>query len=122
MAKRYVALPGEAYPATLAGPGRVRGERIALHWRTGMAPRLGLVISRKLTGSAVRRNLVKRQARGLFAQEVCVAGREPIDLVVRATASLAKLDRRALFGQLRALFERLPATVEAATPQGRARR
>ncbi|MBL8379399.1 MAG: ribonuclease P protein component [Burkholderiales bacterium] len=122
MAKRYAALPGEAYPATLSGPGRVRGERIALHWRASEAPRLGLVISRKLAGSAVRRNLVKRQSRGLFVQEACAAGRAPMDLVVRATASLANLDRRTLFGQLRAAFERLPGSVMAATQQGQARR
>ncbi|MFN0163475.1 MAG: ribonuclease P protein component [Burkholderiales bacterium] len=117
MAKRYAALPGEAYPATLAGPGRVRGERIALHWRASSTPRLGLVISRKQTGSAVRRNLVKRQARGLFAQEASTPGRQPLDLVVRATASLAKLDRRALFGQMRALFERLPGSAPSGAPQ-----
>jgi ribonuclease P protein component len=109
VAKRFAALPGDAFAAVLTSAARARADRHALHWRAGSLPRLGLIISRKFAGSAVRRNLVKRQARALFEARTRAAGNAPVDLVVRVVAPLTGCGRRTLFDGLRDLMARVPA-------------
>lgn len=78
----------------------------ALHWRDSAQSRLGLVVSKKLAGNAVRRNLVKRHARDLF-RLWCAgqpAGTGARDLLLRVVADVRRLDRAAQFSEMRTLF------------------
>ena len=95
------------YSAILASPSRRRGAHFSLHWRASSEPRLGLVVSRKLSGSAVKRNLVKRHARALFRDSVAAAhavSRPGFDVVLRLTAGVKALQREAQYAEMRALF------------------
>lgn len=64
-----------------------------------------MVVSRKLAGSAVRRNLVKRHARAMF-QAWCArhASLDGVDVVIRVTADICALSRQAEFSELSSLF------------------
>ena len=78
----------------------MRGSYFALHFRAAgaNAPRLGLVIGKKLAARAVQRNLLKRLARETFRQ----ARRElpAYDLVLR----LAQAPGRCMDTQARAVW------------------
>ena len=97
---------------------RKRGKNFSLHWRASCTPRLGLVVSRKLAGSAVRRNLVKRQARAVFREMFAEAatGSMPsvelavsnVDVVVRLAGKVGGLKRAEQFAEMRRLFAHLP--------------
>ena len=102
-------LSGEDFAAILKSATRNRGVHFSLHWRASAGLRLGLVVSRKLAGSAVRRNLVKRHARELFrAWSGQQAGGNGLDVVLRVTRDLRAMDRAAEFAEMRILFGVLP--------------
>lgn len=75
-------------------------------------------MSNKLSGGAVRRNLVKRHARAMF-QQWCrerIANDAPgFDLVIRVAADIRALSRNAEFDEMRALFSQLAASVAGST-------
>jgi ribonuclease P protein component len=105
---RLAPLRGADFAVILKSPSRRRGKHFSVHWRpSSSASRLGLVVSRKLSGSAVRRNLVKRQARALFA-DACKARQVQemagVDVVVRLIANVRALDRGTGFTEMRELF------------------
>ena len=70
-------------------------------------------MSNKLSGGAVRRNLVKRHARAMF-QQWCrerIANDAPgLDLVIRVAADIRALPRNAEFDEMRELFCQLAAS------------
>ena len=106
-APAVAGLAAADYSAILASPSRRRGAHFSLHWRVSSEPRLGLVVSRKLSGSAVKRNLVKRHARALFRDSVAAAraaSRPGFDVVLRLTAGVKALERDAQYAEMRALF------------------
>jgi ribonuclease P protein component len=110
---RVAPLAGADFAVILKSPSRRRGRHFSVHWRVSAgASRLGLVVSRKLSGSAVRRNLVKRQARALFS-DVCKLrqGRQAsgVDVVVRLIADVRSLERGAGFSEMRDLFAGIAA-------------
>lgn len=125
-------LSGDDFAAVLKSRARIRSAHFSLHWLvgggiaarisgaggsssagdshgTGVVPvvRLGLVVSKKLARTSVRRNLIKRQSRMLFR---IWAGSSvaACDVVLKLTANVAKLDRRAQFGELAGLMQALP--------------
>ena len=99
------ALAGPDFALILKSPMRSRGRHFSLFWRGSKVSRLGTVVSRKLAGSAVRRNLVKRHARAMF-QQWCVRQGTPgcVDVVLRVTADIRGLSRAAEFSELSSLF------------------
>ena len=102
------ALAGADFAAILKSPTRRRGRHFSLFWRESGRHRLGTVVSRKLAGSAVRRNLVKRHARTMF-QTWCLRHGDVggIDVVIRVTADIRGLSRAAEFSELSTLFSAL---------------
>ena len=105
-------LRGSDFGTILSGPWRTRGKHFSLHWRASEAPRLGLVVARKFAGTAVKRNLVKRQARAVFGEWVGRTGfgsGQSVDVVVRLTADARALARAAQFDEMRRLFSELSA-------------
>jgi RNase P protein component len=113
-------LSGDDFAAVLKSRERSRSLHFSLQWRTGAAPisRLGLVLPKKLARTSVRRNLIKRQSRTLFrvwsegrmagAASPSGAGGAVCDVVLKITAKVANLDRRAQFGELSGLMQALP--------------
>ncbi len=103
-------LSGDDFGAVLQSRERRRSAHFSLHWRGSSLPsaRLGLVVSKKHARTSVRRNLVKRQVRALFdhwsRHETAVC----LDIVLRLNANVAKLDRRAQYVELKALWQGLP--------------
>ena len=99
------ALAGGDFAMILKSPMRRRGRHFSLFWRSSKRSRLGTVVARKLAGSAVRRNLVKRHARAMF-QQWCVAqdGSGCVDVVLRVTADIRSLSRSAEFFEISQLF------------------
>ena len=69
------------------------------------APRLGLVISRKAAGSAVKRNRIKRQVRESFRNSQQQLGN--LDIVVIARAGIARQANRELAQALEKIWKRL---------------
>lgn len=67
--------------------------------------RLGVVIGKKFVRSAVKRNLVRRIVRESFRLSRAKLPRR--DIVVRVSARMDIADRRALRGEIDALFARL---------------
>ena len=67
--------------------------------------RLGVVIGKKVVRSAVKRNLVRRIVRESFRLSRAKLPRR--DIVVRVSARMDIADRRALRGEIDALFARL---------------
>lgn len=102
------ALAGADFAAILKSPTRRRGRHFSMFWRESGRHRLGTVVSRKLAGSAVRRNLVKRHARAMF-QAWCVrhGSTGGVDVVIRVTADIRGLSRNAEFSELSSLFSTL---------------
>ena len=119
-------LSGDDFAAVLKSRARICSAHFSLHWLVGggiadrvsgaggsqgagavPVVRLGLVVSKKLARTSVRRNLIKRQSRMLFRTW---AGRSvaACDVVLKLTANVAKLDRRAQFGELAGLMQALP--------------
>ena len=119
-------LSGDDFAAVLKSRARIRSAHFSLHWLAGggvagrvsgagrfqgpgVVPvaRLGLVVSKKLARTSVRRNLIKRQSRMLFrawsGSSVAVC-----DVVLKLTANVAKFDRRAQFGEIAGLMQALP--------------
>ena len=117
-------LSGDEFAAVLKSRARIRSAHFSLHWlivggmadsagdshsSTGTVPvvRLGLVVSKKLARTSVRRNLIKRQSRMLV--RVWAGGSvAACDVVLKLTANVAKLDRRAQFCELAGLMQALP--------------
>ena len=119
-------LSGDDFAAVLKSRARIRSAHFALHWLVGggiadrvsgaggsqgagavPVVRLGLVVSKKLARTSVRRNLIKRQSRMLF-RTWAGSGVAACDVVLKLTANVAKLDRRAQFGELAGLMQSLP--------------
>ena len=86
----------------------LRGNHFALHYcpSTGGTPRLGLVVAKKLAKRAVQRNLVKRIGRDVFRH--ARASLPPYDLVLRLSAKLDNVTRRAMRDEMIGLLGRLP--------------
>ena len=123
-------LSGDKFAAVLKSRDRRRSNHFSLHWLQGAAPggqaaapasRLGLVVPKRRARTAVRRNLIKRHARALFldwsrAQTAAamdrrcaaVAAGGALDIVVKLTAPVARLDRAAQFAELGELMRALP--------------
>ena len=104
-------LDGKDFAAILKVATRGRSAHFSLHWRPSQADRLGLVVSRKLAGSSVRRNLVKRHARELFRFQAAGSGvgSRGLDVVLRVVKDLRGLDRQAELLEMRGLFSALPS-------------
>lgn len=116
-------LSGDDFAAVLKSRARTRSAHFSLYWlaRSGLAGhngsavqatrlpavRLGLVVSKKLARTSVRRNLIKRQSRMLF-RVWSASTLAACDVVVKLTANVAGLDRRAQFGELAGLMQALP--------------
>jgi len=102
------ALAGPDFAMILKSPMRRRSRHFSMFWRSSKNPRLGTVVSRKLAGSAVRRNLVKRHARAMF-QEWCLrqGALGCVDVVLRVTADIRGLSRGAEFSEISSLFRAL---------------
>jgi ribonuclease P protein component len=100
------ALGGEDIAALFKSRNRRRSAHFALFWRDSAHSRLGLVVSKKLAGNAIRRNLVKRHAREAFrhwrAEREASAGAR--DMLVRVVADVRALDRSEQFAEIRELF------------------
>ena len=103
-------LDGRDFAAILKDSARRRSAHFSLHWRSGQSVRLGLVVSRKLAGSSVRRNLVKRHARELFRLQRAGVGANSggLDVVLRVVRDLRGLGRQAEHLEMRGLFSALP--------------
>ena len=86
----------------------LRGNHFALHYcpSPGGTPRLGLVVAKKLAKRAVQRNLVKRIGRDVFRH--ARASLPPYDLVLRLSAKLDGVTRRAMRDEMIGLLGRLP--------------
>ena len=125
-------LSGDDFAAVLKSRARIRSAHFALHWLVGggiadgvsgaggssgvgcshgagavPVVRLGLVLSKKLARTSVRRNLIKRQSRMLF-RTWAGSSVAACDVVLKLTANVARLDRRAQFGELAGLMQALP--------------
>lgn len=72
-----------------------------------LLPRLGLVVPKRLARTSVRRNLIKRQTRMLY-QDWSRASSAVLDVVLKLTANVKLLDRKAQFGELAGLLHALP--------------
>ena len=72
-----------------------------------LLPRLGLVVPKRLARTSVRRNLIKRQTRMLY-QDWSRQSTAVLDVVLKLTANVTRLDRAAQFGELAGLLHALP--------------
>ena len=102
-------LSGADFAAVLKSRERSRSAHFSLQWRAGAVAvsRLGLVLPKKLARTSVRRNLIKRQSRTLF-RAWSVGRVTACDVVLKITANVAGVDRRAQFGELSGLLQALP--------------
>ena len=105
-------LAGEDFAAVFKSPLRARSAHFSLHWRPGAGgdSRFGMVVSKRLARTSVRRNLIKRQARALFAQWAGASGggsSEARDVVLRLTRNPRLLTRAPQFAELQSLFAAL---------------
>ncbi len=109
-------LSGDDFAAVLKSRDRRRSGHFSLHWLCGAGAggRLGLVVPKRLARTAVRRNLIKRQARALFqgwtgsrAAAGAADSAKP-DVVLKLTTSVAGLDRTTQFAELGDLMQALP--------------
>ena len=101
-------LAGEDFAAVFKSPLRARSAHFSLHWRPGVGSdsRFGMVVSKRLARTSVRRNLIKRQARALFAAwsgESAPAR----DVVLRLTRNPQALARAPQYAELQSLFAAL---------------
>ncbi len=126
-------LSGDDFAAVLKSRERKRSAHFSLHWRCNTASldapgvfpgasagakaaRLGMVVSKKLARTSVRRNLIKRQTRTLFAAWLRQRPTElPIksawDVVLKLTANVSELPREAQFAEIAGLMRALPGTL-----------
>ena len=104
-------LSGEDFAVIFKSRERARSAHFSLHWRSGAAPgsRLGMVVAKRLTRTAIRRNLIKRQARALFAESLRGAA-APRDVVLRLTRNSVALKRAPQYAELSELFAALART------------
>ncbi|HEY4374293.1 MAG TPA: ribonuclease P protein component [Burkholderiales bacterium] len=95
------------YAAVFKSRERARSAHFSLHWRVSTAPvsRFGTVVAKRLTRTAIRRNLIKRQGRALFALACPPA---PLDVVLRLTRNPNEMERAAQYAELQGLFAALP--------------
>jgi len=104
-------LSGEDFAAVFKSRERARSEHFSLHWRRGTASasRFGMVVAKRLTRTSVRRNLIKRQGRALFALFLANARPEdgPRDVVLRLTRNPKALARAPQYAELQSLFAAL---------------
>lgn len=102
-------LSGEDFAAVFKSRERARSAHFSLHWRASpaAASRFGTVVAKRLTRTAIRRNLIKRQARALFA---LAPSMPPRDVVLRLTANPRALARAAQYAELAGLFAALAGT------------
>ena len=103
----------EDYAAIFKSRERARGAHFSLHWRLGSAPvsRLGMVVAKRLARTSVRRNLIKRQTRALFALYAAGLAEQqqaPRDVVLRLTRNPKELTRAPQYAELAGLFAALP--------------
>ncbi len=119
------AIAGEDFAAVFKSPWRARSAHFSLHWRATpqlpvapdvppavAASRLGMVVAKRLARTAVRRNLIKRQTRALFAdwlRGAALAAEAPVprDVVLRLTRNPVELARAAQYAELQTLFAAL---------------
>jgi ribonuclease P protein component len=121
-------LSGEDFAVIFKSRERARSAHFSLHWRAGAAPqsRLGMVVAKRLTRTAIRRNLIKRQGRALFALAMAsLPGSR--DVVLRLTRDPRALARAEQYAELQGLFSSLagrkagadaPVAAVAANPTG----
>lgn len=99
----------EAFKHTLRNGIKITRPNLVLYVsRSQNGSRAGFVVSKKV-GNAVKRNLVKRRLRHLFAP-VLAAQTAPLDYVVRA---LPGADQADLATQIRQSLERAQARLES---------
>jgi hypothetical protein len=122
------ALAPDDYAALFKSRERAKSEHFSLHWRLSPVEvsRFGMVVAKRLTRTAIRRNLIKRQARALFALAVgssasqSAAGtsgeapqasgaQAPRDVVLRLTRNPNALARAQQYAELQGLFAALAA-------------
>ena len=117
------ALGADDFAALFKSRERARSEHFSLHWRDSPVPvsRFGMVVAKRLTRTAIRRNLIKRQARALFALSVGgiagqsapgaggVTAQAPRDVVLRLTRNPNALARAQQYAELQGLFAALEA-------------
>lgn len=84
----------------------IRGRYFVLHYRPAAAPRLGLVMAKKLARRAVTRNLLKRLARDHFRHILDTLPRH--DMALRLAQPVEGVTRAALREDIAGLFARLP--------------
>jgi ribonuclease P protein component len=113
IATAHPGLAADDFAAILKSPQRARSAHFSLHWRPGAsaaadASRFGMVVSKRLARTSVRRNLIKRQARALFAEWVKGAV-DARDVVLRLTGNPAALARAPQYAELQILFAALGA-------------
>ena len=104
------------YAALFKSRERAKSEHFSLHWRVSpvRVSRFGMVVAKRLTRTAIRRNLVKRQARALFALAAAQgtsgdAPPVPRDVVLRLTRNPNALARAQQYAELQGLFAALAA-------------
>jgi ribonuclease P protein component len=113
IATAHPGLAADDFAAILKSPQRARSEHFSLHWRLGATAagesRFGMVVSKRLARTSVRRHLIKRQARALVADWVKEAD-DFSDVVLRLTRNPAALARQPQYAELQALFGALAGT------------
>jgi ribonuclease P protein component len=94
------------FAALFKSPKRARSRHFSLFWRGADSAALGMVVSKKLAGNAIRRNLVKRHAREAFRASVSGSGQAAsgLEVVIRVSADLRALPRAEQFAEISALF------------------
>jgi len=113
IATAHPGLAADDFAAILKSPQRARSAHFSLHWRPSAiaaadASRFGMVVSKRLARTSVRRNLIKRQARALFAEWAREA-HDFRDVVLRLTRNPAALARAPQYAELQILFAALGA-------------
>ena len=111
IATAHPGLAADDFAAILKSPQRARSAHFSLHWRPSAAAdasRFGMVVSKRLARTSVRRNLIKRQARALFAEWTREA-HDFRDVVLRLTRNPAALARAPQYAELQILFAALGA-------------
>lgn len=96
------------FAALFKSPKRARSRHFSLFWRRADNAALGMVVSKKLAGNAIRRNLVKRHAREAFraclSQDSGPADASALEVVIRVAADIRKLPRHEQFAEISSLF------------------
>ena len=98
---------GAAVAAVGAAAVAAAGTAVGARNPAVLLPRLGLVVPKRLARTSVRRNLIKRQTRMLY-QDWSRQSTAVLDVVLKLTANVTRLDRAAQFGELAGLLHALP--------------